>query len=85
MNAVVDLGVYPVRGDHGRYHIKAGKRNGLLHLVDLNELTSGWCGCESFEFRNKSQLVTNMECKHIRLARVYQGLQHCFGGCHDVC
>ena len=74
-----DFGVYPVAGEPGRYHVKSAGRGGLLYLVDLDELSRGWCGCPHFEFKVAVSLAPVAECKHIRTARVYQGLQRRFG------
>lgn len=79
MNTAIDLGVYPVAGEAGRYHVKSTGR-GLLYLVDLDELASGWCGCPHFEFKVAVSLSPVAECKHIRSAKAYRKLQRCFGG-----
>ncbi len=79
MSAVFDLGVYPVKGESGRYHVKSNGR-GTMYLVDLDELVNGWCGCPHFEFKVSTSLSPLAECKHIRSAKAYQKLQRCFGG-----
>lgn len=73
-----DLGVFPVAGERGRYHVISSRRGGLVYLVDLDELTAGWCGCQNFEYRVAVSLAPVPECKHIRAARAYQGLQRRF-------
>lgn len=78
MSARLDLGVYPLRGEPGRYHVRSSIRRNLLYLVDLDALVSGWCGCAHFEYRVGLQLVPEVECKHIRLARTYLRLQRQF-------
>lgn len=80
MSTVIDLGVYPVSGEPGRYHVKSTGRGELLYLVDLDELASGWCGCPHFEYKIAASLSPVAECKHIRSAKVYRKLQRCFGG-----
>lgn len=79
-HVAVDFGVYPVAGEPGRYHVKSSGRRGLLYLVDLDELASGWCGCPHFEYKIAASLSAVAECKHIRSAKVYRKLQRCFGG-----
>lgn len=81
MNApVIDLGVYPVPGEPGRYHVRSSGRGELLYLVDLDEFDNGGCGCRGFEIRSGMMLYPAPECKHIRRAKIYQNLQRRFGG-----
>ena len=75
MTRHIDLGVYPVVGEPGRYHVRSAGSRSTLYLVDLCELDSGWCGCPNFEFKASVQLPPFAECKHIRAARAYQRLQ----------
>jgi hypothetical protein len=75
--AAVDFGVYPVTGERGRYHVTSSGRRGVLYLVDLDECAAG-CGCRDFEVRSGMLLYPAEDCKHMRLARVYQGLQRRF-------
>jgi len=64
--------VFPVAGELGRFHVQSSGSCGLLYLVDLDELVSGWCGCPHFEYKVASRLVLDAECKHIRAARAYE-------------
>lgn len=75
MCAALDLGVYPLVGESGRYFVRSHLHGSLMYLVDLEELASGWCGCPHFEYRSSLQLVGGFECKHIRAARSYRSLQ----------
>lgn len=83
----VDLGVYPVSGEPERYHVTSSGRDGLLYLVDLDDLfnpedTCGGaaCGCRDYEVRSGMMLYPAGDCKHIRKAKFYRMLQRCFGG-----
>lgn len=79
MKAAADFGVAPGAGERGRYHVRSSMRGGLLYLVDLDEFDNGWCGCRGFEVISGMSLYSAPPCKHIRIARVYQGLQRQFG------
>jgi len=70
-----DIAVYPVIGEAGRYHVQSAGHEGILYLVDLDELVSGWCGCPHFEYRIGLQLAPEFECKHIKAAKAYRELQ----------
>ena len=74
MSRHIDLGVYPVTKEPGRYYVRSTHGSGV-YMVDLDELDSGWCGCPHFEFKASVQLPPLAECKHIRAARAYQRLQ----------
>lgn len=88
--AVIDLGVYPVIGEPGRYHVRSSGNRGhaeILYLVDLEYCTddredsvSYGCGCRDFEVRSGMLLYPAPDCKHLRAAKSYQKLQRCFGG-----
>lgn len=88
MSAVLDLGVYPVTGERGRYLVKSSGKAPLLYLVDLDysldpredECGGFACGCRDFEVRSGLLLYPAPDCKHIRKARQYQRLQQRFGG-----
>lgn len=75
MSSPLDLGIYPLVGESGRYFVHSHVHGSMMYLVDLEELASGWCGCPHFEYRNNMQLVGGFECKHIRAARSYRRLQ----------
>jgi predicted nucleic acid-binding Zn finger protein len=64
------LQVLPVAGEAGRFHVKSAKSE-LLYLVDLDELTAGWCGCPHFEYRSGLELSPVIECKHILAVKEY--------------
>lgn len=70
-----ELGVFPVPGEMGRFHVQSSGKSGLLYLVDLDELVNGWCGCPHFEFQVNSSLNPATECKHIRQARQFVALR----------
>lgn len=73
--AQIDLGVYPVSGEHGRYHVRSAGKTPLLYLVDLDDAESCGCGCRDYEVRSGMMLYPAPDCKHLRVARVYQSLQ----------
>lgn len=75
MSRLIDIGVYPVIGETDRFHVRSAGKDGLLYLVDLNEMSSGWCGCKHFEYKLSMQLAPVAECKHIRFAKAYRRLQ----------
>ncbi len=88
MNAAFDLGVYPVTGEAGRYHVKSSGKQQALYLVDLDDLFHqedlgsgrGSCGCRDYEIRSGMMAYPAKGCKHIRRAQFYQMLQRYFGG-----
>ncbi|MEI7815574.1 MAG: hypothetical protein WCI45_00155 [Desulfuromonadales bacterium] len=85
---MIDLGVYPVAGEPGRYHVKSSGKTSLLYLVDLNDFVEptdfnngiGACGCRDYEVRSGMMLYPASDCKHLRLVKQYRKLQRCFGG-----
>lgn len=80
----IDLGVYPIVGEQGRYHVLSSGHVGLLYLVDLDDSTDFdafggcRCGCRDFEIRSGMLLYPAPDCKHIRLVKVYRRLQQAF-------
>lgn len=78
MSAVLDLGVYPVAGERGRYYVKGSGRSAALYLVDLDDCSDGGCGCRDYEVRSGMMLHAAPDCKHLRRARMYLGLQQQF-------
>lgn len=86
MKPVLDFGVQPVPGEPGRYHVKSSGRGGLLYLVDLehvvepNDIGTAGCGCRGYEVSSGMMLYPAPDCKHIKAARLYQGLQRRFDG-----
>lgn len=86
MKAEIDLGVYPVTGELGRYYVKSSGKTPLLYLVDLNDFVeptdinngSGVCGCRDFEVRSGMMLYPASDCKHLRATRFYRSLQKRF-------
>lgn len=78
--ALIDLGVYPVTGERGRYHVRSSGKTGALYLVDLEDSDSAGCGCRDYEVRSGMMLYPAPDCKHLRLAKSYRKLQRCFGG-----
>lgn len=80
MNAAIDLGVYPVAGESGRYHVRSSGKSLALYLVDLDDIDARGCGCRGYEVLSGMMLYAAPDCKHIRRARFYQGLQRRFAG-----
>lgn len=81
--AAIDFGVYPVTGEPGRYHVRSSGSRGrteILYLVDLDDAESGGCGCRDYEVRSGMMLYPAPDCRHLRFAKVYRGLQKRFGG-----
>lgn len=78
-SAATDLGVFPVVGERGRYHVRSSGKAAVLYLVDLDDADNGCgCGCRGFEIRSGMMLYPAPDCKHILVARFYQYLQRRF-------